>query len=343
MFGSIFDLVLTKFFAMSVPPFLILNGIRSLFLLLIWVLVRHCVSVKIALDLTLSMSSEHNQPSDYDRLVALRALREYMYLNKPVQFGAADFIEDIPSMRPYGMLAQDLIPSQAVISHNPQERHKEIARAMESVKHLHGHNSDLGAQTLRSGAAGALSSVPLSLLFGGVTRALTHGKGPGFALRDPGARTQLLRGLGEDVTNGAALGGAAGAVTPFLTQQMHPKAPALRQAADILQKHPYASGLPGGDVVAAMDYGHHESRGKRIAKGTAVGAGLGAAAGASAGALHSGSDYVSGLLRKKFIDPTGPAPKFRAGNFKRPGLIGAGTGAALGLLSSALLSDKRKT
>jgi hypothetical protein len=267
----------------------------------------------------------HDQPSDLERLTALKALREYVYLQRPVQYGMADFVEDIPAARPYGMFMQDAIPSATVIKRDPHERHEQIQKAVHSIERLHGNKSDLGNQTLRSAGAGAIGSVPLSLLFGGATRLLGRGKGP------------ILSGLGEDVAHGVAWGGTLGAAAPVATHALHPSHKALHEAADILQKSPYTTGLPGGDIVNSINYKKKdESKSYQMAKSTGVGAGLGAAAGGLGGLASSGAGVLSSAVQRKIFGSTTSRVPFSPRQGIKPGLVGAGLGAGLGLLESAL-------
>jgi hypothetical protein len=288
-----------------------------------------------------SSTSKNPQVSDLQRFLALKALREYIYLHNPVTNSAADFIEDVPKFRPYGMFFNDMAPSAAIIKSNPVERRKQIADAAQSVSHLH-EDHNLSRDMLRGSASMAAASIPTSVILGGATRLMTRGKGgwPKYrgnkTFTNPRMRGKLMTGIGDDVVNGAALGGTVGAAIPFLSHQVNPTPEALDEASKILQESPYLSSLPGADIVASQNYNKDESKPYQAAKATVQNAALGAGVGATANAVTHGASVARTSVEHLFGGKK-PYPVFKSGPIGRSSLLGAGIGGGVGLLTSALL------
>ena len=187
-----------------------------------------------------------------------------------------------------------------------------------------------------------LGSVPISLLFGGASRLL--GKGKGFMPRfrgkemvtNPHFRYETLHGMGDDVTDGVLLGSGIGAAIPLASHQIDPSDKALGEAGNILQKAPYTTGLPGADVMAAYGYNKDETKTQQAARNVALGAGMGAGAGAVGGLVQSGTGVLRTALQRA-VGLQREQEHFHAGKLGKPSLIGAGLGAGVGLLTSALL------
>ncbi len=285
------------------------------------------------------------QVSDTQRFLALKALREYMFLHHPVQYGASDFVEDIPQIRPYGMFAHDFVPSAGVISSNPEKRHEQIETAKSQVSGLH-ESHNLPKEMLYGATTGAAAGVPISALFSAAGKIFGKGKGflprirPSKVLHEPRFRSKALGGIGKDMASGAILGTGVGASVPIFSHQVNPSDQALDEAGKILQKAPYASGIPGADIMASYNYNNpKEDQGYQTGKNTVLGAGLGAFAGASGSAIHQGTEAARTAVFRAFGSKE-PYTKFHMGRIGKPSLIGAGLGAGVGLLNSALLPSQ---
>lgn len=306
-----------------------------------------------------------NQPEDssyLDRLVALNLLRENMYFNNPSTYAWTDVAEDLPGpAKAVGHLVKDILPSKVIISEDPEERKKQIQKAVERIKASKNSKGHLINEVLGNVTEMAKSSIVPSLGFSLIARLLAlrspFGKKMvngvmGKSLRSPfriketlkhlfsnrkgfsgSYRKQFLKGVGSDVATGALLNAAHGAAFPILAHYTDsPKA--LEEAQKIMEENPYITSLPAGEMMGALKmhgYGEKGNALKNIVIGTALGTTTGLLGAAPMAAVPG--------LRLLFTNAS-KDPKLRETllrtikkNLSLGGKFGAGFGALQGLLS----------
>lgn len=258
---------------------------------------------------------------DLQRMLALKALREQIYLQHPVAHGATDFIEDIPQMNPYGMLGHDILPSMALMKHNDQDRQMQIEQAKNKVRNLQHSDKGLFRESLESGGKMLGAALPFITAFSLGPKLLN----PAIRknLMQPQVRSKLWGGLKEHLLEGGAMAAGTGMAAPLLTHQLNPSDQTLNEAGDILQKHPYSSSIPFADTIMASQYGRPQSYTRDAAVGAATG-----------GATVAGLLGMKNLARKGISMYRGTP--YKGIGLKLPGLAGIVGGAGVGALSSYL-------
>jgi hypothetical protein len=249
------------------------------------------------------MQNPEQQTSYAERLAALNLIRENIFYANPEKYSVSDIAEDLPgSARTLAPIVKNVLPSASIISSDPEERKKQIIEALKRIKGSGDAHSGLGKEILRNvtsmgtGAltAGFVLSSALRLLgWKGLTKLDAAGnkifQNP-FQLSKNLARLSsrknyakaLLRRSGYDALTGAGLAAAAGTAYPLYEHYFPSKNKALIEAANIIQKQPYLTSIPGSEMVSALKPSENsdESKLEEKIKNTGVGALLGGAAGA---------------------------------------------------------------
>jgi hypothetical protein len=258
------------------------------------------------------MQSTYNDNQHYvsplERYVALKSLREYAYLNKPVTYSLSELGEDIPHFSQYAITAQDLIPSLAILNKDPAARKVQLQEAARKLKTVQHNNALLEA--LRVGGGLAAASVPISLI--------THTSIP---------RNALISAL-------------AGASPVAATGILHPSPEAIDQAADILQKHPVSSALPFATVNESIDYGKKESPTVSYLRNMGIGGALGAATFGGLHTIGNVSDYLGNLVVHKNPGMLRPGSNNIFKGVKSRSLLGGALGTGIGALTAYLHNNK---
>jgi len=245
---------------------------------------------------TPSMSKKHhNDDSLLKRYLALKALRDNILYTKPVTDTAAGLVEDIPGpARALAAPLGDAITSRAVISNDPKIRKQQIAEAVKKVRGAASDSGEMKHQMLSNAARLGALGAPAGFLAGGALSLLTKGKGlrgnlamltspterlASGALNRAGMyKKLLLHHALEGGRESGLLGAAGGAMGGLTAGTSKPNDKDIDAAANILQNHPYTSGLPGGELASVLNsYGENNSPLKSTAIGAGVGAGVGAA------------------------------------------------------------------
>jgi hypothetical protein len=118
---------------------------------------------------------QQDDPSYMQRLVALRLLRENMYYNDPVKYTLADSLHSIPGAAQSVIPAvENVLPSAAVISQEPEERKQQIAAALDRIRATKQSKGQLSKEILHNAVTMGLGSIPIGLAMG----ALFHGINP---------------------------------------------------------------------------------------------------------------------------------------------------------------------
>lgn len=251
------------------------------------------------------MPIEHDQQSSSDTAksyVALNALRDYVYQQKPKSFMASDFVEDIPSLRPFGTPFANVLPSAAVFAKDPTERHNQIQQAVQSVNRASHKDHPLGQEVLTSAAKFGLGSIPFSLALGMAEKSvhipklrnMMYGESPRFTLKDnfssPEKREELKKYLLDSVQSGVTQGSMFGATPPLLAGAAPIDKKHLDIAAKVLNEHPNISSLPGADLAALNNINRdkNEDPTKAHIKNTLVGGAMGGIGALAVQGLKSG-------------------------------------------------------
>lgn len=258
------------------------------------------------------------EDSALKRYIALKAIRENMYLAKPNTLNIADTIEDIPGpLRNVSPFFNDVLPSAAIISTDPEKRKQQISAAVAKIKSAKNSHGDLARQLARTSLSVGLGSVPvsfgMSVLFKllGARSPIRNGaiRSPFNVSRQIGKfrsselfRKAVLETAKKDAITGAGLGVAAGAGFPLLAHTTDLRDRDLSDAADILQKNPYGTSLPVADIVRTMNY-KDDPRSSSLLRDTMAGAGIGAASGTlgayTSALVHTPVESVRAVLEKR--------------------------------------------
>jgi hypothetical protein len=242
--------------------------------------------------------------------VALHALRDYVYQQRPVKLLATDFVEDIPSLRPYGSVLSNVLPSAAIISNNPAERKKQVAEAVRRVTQASKKEHPLAKEVLTSSAKFGLGSIPLSILFGLVEKSFHipgHGLNPfkrgmpKFILNKqfekPYRKQKLVNHLKNSVGTGILQGAIFGATPPLISKYTPIDRKHIIAASKLLNEHPQLTALPNTSYAALSNQEKPKESNpiKDHIENIGVGAGMGLAAALGGQAAKSGVRATANL------------------------------------------------
>lgn len=242
-----------------------------------------------------AQQNPEGQPQDsaLSRYAAMRGLREHLYMQHPGRYAMSDFVEDLPgSVKPYAAPFGDVLPSLATISHDPNERSRQIGDAMYRLRHSHEDKRTRWKQTLRNAVTGGLAALPFAAAAGLARHGLKwNGMGalknfkspvglePMSNWTTPTGRSELWNTLRDEGVSNAAFGAAAAGIPTYLAAKRKMTDSDMNAAGQMLQQNPYLTSLPTGDLISAIDYNKPQSRLKKVIKETLMGAGIGAAGG----------------------------------------------------------------
>jgi hypothetical protein len=238
---------------------------------------------------------DQNRHSTYlDRLIALKLLRENIFIDNPEKYSWSDIAEDMPgAARAAGGVLKNIAPSLSIIDKNPAARKAQIDKAVERIKNSQGSKEGLKKEIIDnviSMAKGSvIPTVALSLAFQllGIrlpwftnalgVRKFTSPINPIRGIKNLlNSKRRLVVGKNvlADSALGVGLSAAGGALVPLAAhgQQVSPKA--LEEAREILEKNPYLTSLPAAEMMSVIKQEKNEkpNRLKNIAIGTGLGA-----------------------------------------------------------------------
>jgi hypothetical protein len=255
------------------------------------------------------MPAEEQDNSYVNRLAALRLIRENMFLDKPKEFGWSDVIEDLPgSARAIAPIFKNVLPSQVIISKDPEERKKQIQTAIDRIKSTTNSKKSIVPEVLSSaGRSAAAAALPATLIAGivhalgirGLKKTLPNGKTKFqlpidpintikhiFSSRDT-AKHFLKGSLGEGAL-GTSLAALHGGAVPLSAHSYHISDKSLEDARNIMQEQPQLTGLPVSEMMSVRkEDTSNESPIVKKLKSIAGGAGVGLALGAEGGLVPS--------------------------------------------------------
>jgi hypothetical protein len=274
---------------------------------------------------------QNGEDSSYmDRLAALTLLRENMFFEKPSTYALTDVAEDLPgALRPIGGIIKNVLPSHAIISEDPEERKKQIDRAIEKIKLSRGHGEGLGKEIMNNAGsmatAGLVGGTALSLLLHGLGGRWIKGNkwtrgadgklvatskfrlpfAPGKSLgnlfstkgnRGAKARAVLLRKVKDDAIQGIGWSAATGAAVPLIARMSNVSDKTLEDARKIMEEQPYITSLPMSEMLSAVS-GNKEPTALDRVKNIGMGAGLGVMQGVASGVLPGTMTAGLGILK----------------------------------------------
>jgi len=294
---------------------------------------------------------------DLDRMIALKALRENIYLSQPGKYSALDFMDDMPGRaRTIAPFFNDVLPSRAIISSDADDRKEQIRVALERIKATRSSKSELGKQMLGNAASMGLTGLPVGFLLAAGIRLMgfrspriTNATGK-KVWRSPVAPVQtakrLLKGknraaaftrwAGREALIGGGIGAATGVAYPLITHGANLSDARLDEAAAILQKHPYLTSLPVQDMLSSIaDKRVEKSQLSSRAGGAMTGGLLGAATGAVGAYTPATLGLLGQLLAKPFTKKPLNFNNLRRAGRQAPALAGmmGGGGALMGALT----------
>jgi len=319
------------------------------------------------------MPSRDKDSSYKDRVFALRLLRENMLLSQPNKYSLTDIAEDLPGpARAVAPIFKNVLPSQAIISSDPEERKKQISDAVSRIRASGGSSSGLGKEILTNvknlglgGLAAGTGIAALTKLLGvrGITRKLPSGK---MKWQSPIAPMEAIRGMIKkprtaleaakeslhEGSMGGALGALHGALVPLAAHGYKVSDKALAEAQQVMQEQPQITALPAAEMLSVLKgdkQNHHSSKTLDILKNTALGAGLGLAGGLAHATVPSilkavGYGAKNLVTRRPLAEGIKSMLKDNLGrDLNNAARWGTGIGALSGALTKRIDSDEQPT
>lgn len=263
------------------------------------------------------MSENADNSTFLKRYLALKALRENVFLNSPTAYGLLDIAEDIPGAgRGIAPFLADTLPSAALLSSDPDKRKQQLREAVQKIKATEDDSGELKKQMLTNALSMFVTGIPTGLAVSGGFNLLGLRSPFKGGLRSPTSlgrnirklrnsanyRKALLSRMGEDASKGAVLAGAAGALTPLMAAKAQFTTQDLAKAEDILNKSPISSSLPAGEVLSAMSEGPTNNS---VLESTGLGAGIGMTMGAIGTAIPPALSAPKELIKSPHISTLG--------------------------------------
>lgn len=279
------------------------------------------------------MPDDQKKPDLVNRWLAAKALREALYVERPVTHAVTDIIEDLPGSfaKAVAPSFNDVLPSLAIISRDPVKRKAQIAKAVAEVRHHSQSEEHPARKAIANALKMGLTTLPVALSFSGLGKRLNTGNFKFLKDRHYWATALADAGVG------ATVAGAYGAAVPILAKARKFSDEDLAVAANLIDKHPYLTSLPAAEAVGL-------NPDKSYASAISTGAGIGALGGATGALLTSAlsvpyEKLTAHLLGVEHAVAAGLTPK-RLGVFT---VGGAAAGALIGaLIKHVADKDNRK-
>jgi hypothetical protein len=320
---------------------------------------------------------QDEETSFKDRLLAMKLLRENMYLANPERYAITDIAEDLPgSLRPLGDIIKDVLPSRAIISQDPTERKKQIDAALQRIKDSREGKAPLGKEMLENAVSMGKHSIVPSLLLGGLVRLIggrgslnpmfTAGyKAKGLAVPEvtgikkflpsfknlgktfsrKGHWKKMLHGGMEDAFQGAGAAALAGAITPVMGRYGEVSDKALAEARKIMEEQPYITSLPTNEMLSVLkqNKGQDTSGINNALLGAAIGLGSGAIGGVMPSVYRGGGAVLKSLVKGRPL-LSGINNRFKKemlSDIKNTALFGGAIGALGGPGASMIPTEQK--
>lgn len=264
------------------------------------------------------MPAEEQDNSYVNRLAALRLIRENMLLSKPKELSWSDVVEDLPgAARAVAPIFKNVLPSQVIISKDPEERKKQIQAAIDKIKSTTNSKKSIIPEVLSSaGSAAASAALPATLIAGmvhalgmrGLKKTLPNGKTKFQLPIDPvntikhifSSKATAKHFLKDSLLEGAmgtTLAGLHGGAVPLSAHSYHISDKSLEDARKVMEEQPQLTGLPVAEMMSMRrDEASNDSAAIRKLKNIAGGAGVGLALGVEGGVFPSVMNAAGTML-----------------------------------------------
>lgn len=312
---------------------------------------------------------EPQQDSTYlERLAALQLLRENIFFSDPTRYALTDIAEDLPGpLRSIAPNVKDVFPALSIISRDTEERKAQIQKALARIKNTGEAKTSLGREMLHNASEMGLGSLAPGFLLasafhlmgfrspikntakGRVFRSpTTFSKNVKKLFNTPGYAKELATDSGKEALIGAGLAAGSAAAYPLLARGAQISNKAFSEAGGIMQDQPYATSIPGGEMLSVMRESANDSDSAEIKKLKNIGLAtvLGTGAGAAAGAVPTGMKILGRGAKNTFSRRpilSGIANLIRKdlpASVGAGALFGGGLGALGGLLTKRLPANE---
>lgn len=273
------------------------------------------------------MPENSDNSSLLKRYLALKTLRENVFLDHPTAYNFLDVAEDLPGgSRAITPFLSDLLPSAVLLNKSPEDLKAAVSIARAKVDQLEKNKAALKTQMLQNSVSMGLGGLPagaalsgLFSLLGKNPMSLRLGKNINKLKTSSRYRKALMSRMAGDALKGGTLAAIYGAATPLTAATANFSKKDLDQAAEMLQKHPIASSLPAGEFIGAMNMGEKEvSPMRNVLSGAAIGGTMGAVGTFIPPALDTPVEISKALKSKK---PLGSSVKNLFSRAARKGLL----------------------
>lgn len=298
------------------------------------------------------MPAKEDRSTALQRLAALKLLRENILLSDPSTYSATDIAEDFPE--PFKFYTQNLknvLPSQAILSKNPEERKKQIIAAVKKIKSSQNaegaklpYNEILdNAKDMAIGSLGP--SIALSAIFNLLNFRKPWSRNPQGKLQlrspiDPVKKYYdlknkknrfklLLRNIKNDTIKNTATAALIAGAVPLFSSKLNINDRALKDAANIIHRNPQITALPAAELLSILP----EQKEKSKLKDVLTGAGLGVGAAMPGVLIPSALGAIGKSISDKSVKGLG---KYLLNNLRKNTLSTMIAGGSLGALSGLL-------
>lgn len=231
------------------------------------------------------MPEEADNSSLLKRYLALKTLRENVFLNHPTAYNFLDVAEDLPGgSRAISPFLSDLLPSAVLLNKSPENLKEAIKASRVKVEQLEKNKAALKTQILQNSIGMGLGGLPAGAALSGLFSLLgkkpsfySVGKNLGKLKGSARYRKALVSRMTGDAAKGGVMGALSGAATPLVAARANFSRDDLDRASALLEKYPIASSLPAGELIGAMNMGEKEvSPTRNVLTGATTGAAMGA-------------------------------------------------------------------
>ena len=312
------------------------------------------------------LQQPQQESTAFERLAALKLLREYMFLANPEKYSYADIAEDLPgAAKPIGHFLKNVLPTAAIVSDDPKERARQIQEAIDKIKLNRGAKKEnVGREAMTNALSMAKASLLPGLILSAAPKLLglrwIRGKkgwqapfsstpikrlltGGPKALGGPAAfRKHFIKNVAGDTASNLAWAAGAGAIYPYFANRSQVSDSALEEARKIMEEQPYMTSLPTSEILSIIKQKRDEApdQGMGKAKNVAIGTGLGALTGALGGLTPTITKGIWALLTMGKGIPRGGIAKGLTRDLKMNAGIGGAFGALSGLTTKNIIEDE---
>jgi hypothetical protein len=265
------------------------------------------------------MDPQQQDSSYFERLAAMKLLRENMYFDKPNTYTMTDIAHELPGpAKAVAPIFENILPSAAIISGDQDTRKKQIDDAIARIKSTKESKKGLAKQIVNNMVNMGIKSIPIGFGLGAAFHLAGFRNPFKGGLRSPITPISNVKKLFTnkayakeigslsltDALYGAGMGAASGAIYPVLSHNMHVSDKALDEARKIMEEDPYVTSLPAGEMLSVIKQKKDEAPNdvrrtiKNVGLGTAIGALTGLAGGLTPTATRLGFGAVKNVFNR---------------------------------------------